>query len=113
MCNRSGAGEDVCLPTCQSFCEQKCTYESEDKLNWKVPEEVCISACQPNCTHTCVIDKTLELAFQFLEKTKDIAKEFPSVDEIANVTMFPMINGTKAERNSRQEYTACKTACLF
>jgi hypothetical protein len=101
MCRKSGAGDDVCLPTCQSFCEQKCTLESDNKLDWKVPDEVCISACRPSCNHTCVIDKTLEIAFHFLEKSRDITNELPSIEEITNATMFPMLDLSKTQRNSR------------
>ncbi|KAE9549476.1 hypothetical protein FO519_007316 [Halicephalobus sp. NKZ332] len=74
-CSASGAPGEVCTPSCDAFCSEKC-----DVAGPKLPGAMCVSACRPDCDRACVLDKTLDLIFGFVEKTKNLT--LPSLEQL-------------------------------
>ena len=76
-CFASGAPSEVCGPSCEAFCSEKCDFTGP-----KLPEAMCVSACRPDCDRTCILDKTLDLIFGFVEKTKNLT--LPNLEQLIN-----------------------------
>uniref|UniRef100_A0AC35G040 Uncharacterized protein n=1 Tax=Panagrolaimus sp. PS1159 TaxID=55785 RepID=A0AC35G040_9BILA len=80
-CKSSGAPDEICVPTCDGFCSEKCD------INYSVvPQAVCMKGCQPECDRKCVLDKTLDIVFGFVETTKNFTAHLPSLSELFNPT---------------------------
>lgn len=77
-CVTSGGVGDVCQPSCDMFCSEKCNPVS------KLPEVMCVSQCQPECRKECVMDSLSSLVLGFVQKTKNLTANLPSLEQLVS-----------------------------
>uniref|UniRef100_A0A7E5A116 Uncharacterized protein n=1 Tax=Panagrellus redivivus TaxID=6233 RepID=A0A7E5A116_PANRE len=102
-CTKTGMPKEVCRPTCDAFCNEKCSVAEQP-----VPNSVCVKACQPACDRACVMDKTLDMVFGFVDTAKDLSGAvMPAIDQLMtkaeNKGLFGGENANKVN-NDREVY---------